>query len=120
MLRIRKEQMNALDDAAQNVFHQQLLTYLRREMPDATEEFSDAALLRRIETSEERAAKYGIGSNAGVAQFVCLTFISGVEFDEIPEVNALLKSDEEDPEERLADLVDCLAEMEDDDIEKQE
>ena len=120
MLRIRKEQMNALDGAAQNVFHQQLLTYLRREMPDVTEEFSDAALLRRIEESEDRAAKYGIGSNAGVAQFVCLTFISGVEFDEIPEVNALLKSDHDDPEELLSDLVDCLEEMEDGDIDTEE
>lgn len=107
MLRVRAEQMEALDKAAQAIFHTQLLKFLRQEMPEQTAEFSDEDLRKRIAESERRAATYGIVSNAGVAQFLCLTFIDPA-FDEIPAVHAYLKEPSDDPEGRLSNLIDHL------------
>lgn len=112
MLRIRAEQMKALDKAAQAIFHTQLLKFLRQEMPEQAAEFSDDDLLKRIAESERRAATYGIVSNSAVAQFTCLTFLDAA-FDEIPEVHEYLKGESEDAEQKLEDLVDYLATAED-------
>lgn len=73
----------------------------------------DVALLERITESERRASIYGIESEAGIAQFVCLTFVAGPIFDEIPEVQAYLKEPGLDAEEKLNELAEHLAALED-------
>lgn len=113
MLKIRKEQMSVLEGVAQADFHRRLLIYLRQEMLEAITAFDDFALLARISESERRASTYGIRTDGGVAQFVCLTFAAGPTFDEIPEVNEYLKELGVDPEERLDELIDYLAALED-------
>lgn len=115
MLRIRAEQMEALDRTAQAIFHTRLLKFLRQEMPEQTAEFSDDDLRKRIAESERRAATYGIISNAGVAQFACLTFLDAA-FDEVPEVRAYLSEPDGDPEERLDHLAEYLAEADEEDL----
>lgn len=113
-MKIRQDQMETLSLAIRNDFHRNLLEFLRKELPKETAEFNDAALYKRIEESEERAAVYEIQSQAGIAQFVCLTFAAGPEFDTIPEVHAYLTTSETQltPEERLNVLVDELADEE--------
>lgn len=113
MLKIRKEQMEVLDQSTRVDFHQHLVTFLRDELPEATAAFDDTALLEQILESERRAAVYGIESDAGIAQFVCLTFLAGPTFDEIPAVNAFLKEPGMDPEQKLEELVEYLAALED-------
>lgn len=111
MLEIQSEQMKSLQQATKQRFHEQLKQFLREEIPEETSAMSDQSLLERIANSERRAAKYGIVSQSGIAQFTCLTFIAGPEFDEIPEVNELLtdSTSDLDPEERLEILVEELA-----------
>jgi len=111
-LKIRKQQMDAFERSAQAKLHQRLLIYLRQELPEETDEFSDAALLKRICEAEHRASHYNIVSDAGIAQFACLTFVAGPTFDEIPEVNDYLTEPGYDTEERLNELVDYLAALE--------
>lgn len=112
-MKIRKEQMSTLDNAGQANFHQRLLIFLREEMPEVTSEFTDDQLIERIVQSEGRASSYGISTELGVTQFVCLTFMAGPDFDEIPEVNRLLKDPGNDAEAVLEVLVDDLIALED-------
>ncbi len=90
MVKIRKEQLNAFDKSAQTDFHRCMVTFLRAELSEETATFADATLLERIAESERRASTYGIESDAGSAQFVCLTFMVDPSFDEIPEVREYL------------------------------
>jgi len=114
MLQIRKQQLDSLDQASEVDFHQRLMRWLHQELPEATREMDDAALLDWIVQTERRAARYGITSEAGIAQSVCLTFAAGPKFDEIPEVRAFLEEPGPDPEEKLDMLVDYLNLLEED------
>jgi hypothetical protein len=105
--------MAAFDKSAKAEFHRRLARFLRAEVPEATAAFEDAGLLQRIAESERRASTYGIESDAGIAQFACLTFVAGPAFDEIPEVREYLQEQGMDPEKKLEELVDYLAALED-------
>jgi hypothetical protein len=112
MLKLRKQQLETFEKAAQVDFHQRLLTFLRTELPEDTASLEDADLLERIKDSERRASAYDILSEAGISQFTCLTFMAGPTFDEIPEVHAYLQEPGLEPEEKLEELVDYLATVE--------
>lgn len=114
MLTIRAEQMAALDEAASSRFHNRLMVYLREEIPGATSGINDEALMQHIIDSERRAAKYNIESEAGIAQFVCLTFAAGADFDEIPEIQEYLQQQDLSGEEKLDELVNYLDALEND------
>jgi hypothetical protein len=106
-----KKQLAAMNQMAHENFHKRLIAFLREEIPEETASMDDAALRQRIVYSEQRAAIYGIRSEAGIAQFVCLTFYAGPEFDEIPDVKAFLETPDEamTSEEKLDRLVEELA-----------
>ena len=110
-MRLGKGQLAAMNEAARENFRKRLSTFLREEIPEETAPMDDFALRQRIVYSEQRAEPYGIESEAGIAQFVCLTFLAGSEFDEIPAVKVFLKSPQTamTAEERLDYLIDQLA-----------
>jgi hypothetical protein len=108
-LKIRRKQLAALEDVARADFYKRLATYLREELPEETEGLDDAALHDLVSESERRASGYGITSEAGLAQFVCMTFIAGPAFDDLPLVRQYLSEPGADAEQRLAELVDDLA-----------
>ncbi len=114
MLKIRTEQIEVFNQTASSAFHRRLAGFLRKEISEATCLMDDAALMKHIVASEQRAAKYNIVSEAGIAQFVCLTFAAGSEFDEIPEVHAYLIHPELNAEEKLDELINYLNALEDD------
>ena len=109
-MRLGKEQLAAMDEMARESFHKRLIAFLRKEIPEETVSMDDAALRQRIAYSEQRAALHGINSEAGIAQFVCLTFLAGLEFDEIPDVKAFLETPNEEmtSEDKLDQLVEEL------------
>jgi hypothetical protein len=112
MFIIKLEQLNKLDQIANQAFHKRLLLFLRNEIPEGTATMSDAELMQRIVESERRASKYKIESEAGISQFVCLTFSAGLAFDDIPEVREFLTLEGFNPEEMLDELVNYLSALE--------
>lgn len=114
MLKISTQQLSILDEASASIFRRRLVTFLRTEIPEATSSMNDTALAEHIIESEQRAAKYNIKSEAGIAQFVCLTFAVGSNFDEFPEVQDYLQYPDLDTEEKLDELVNYLNALEDD------
>lgn len=105
-MKIREEQMNTLDEASQEDFHQRLLFFLREELPEETSEFTDEGLMDWIIENEKRALKYDVETELGITQFVCLTFLVGPKFDELPDVHAYLKEPNTDPDEKMDILAD--------------
>ena len=107
---IRDEQMQAFEGQSRANFHRQLMDYLRQELPEQTKPLDDAALREQIMESERRAANYGIETQSGIAQWTCLTFALGREFDAIPQIHAFLGAQDlpDDPETRLSSLVESL------------
>lgn len=112
---IPNDQMSRLNEAAFQDFSRRLISFLRRELPAQTAELDDAALAKRITDCKARAARHGILSEAGISQFVCLTF-AAPEFDNLPEVKAFFADPSQgmEPEEKLSLLVDELANDDDD------
>jgi len=113
MLKLPSKQIEMLNKEPTSAFHNQLMTFLRKEISEATSEMDGDALQKYIVNSEKRAEKYNINSEAGIAQFICLTFVAGPEFDEIPEVKNYLMESNIDPDEKLIELIKYIDSMKD-------
>lgn len=109
MIEIRPEQFEAFERQAARNFHRRLAGFLREEIPDEAGVMDPASLENRVADADRRAAEYGITSESGVAQFACLTFYAGEDFDDDPEVRDFLKRQDGIPaDEKLETLIDHL------------
>jgi hypothetical protein len=111
MFKVRQDQMDEFDSAARKYFHARLAEFLRTELPEETAPMDDPKLLEYIAESERRAARYGVETERGIAQWTCLTFAAGMDFDTLPEVHAFLEDPDwisVTPDERVELLVDMM------------
>lgn len=106
--RLNEHEFRSFDRSPNADFHYRLIGFLREQLPDETAEMSDEGLLGRVLESERRAARYGVESEAGITQWMCLTFLAGHAFDEIPEVASYLREPEPAPDEKMDELVDNI------------
>lgn len=112
MFRISRQQMEGMERIAKIDFHRRLLKFLRQEMGEALQCMDEGPLLEQVIKFEQRAARYGIRSEAGIAQFACLSLTVGVALDDIAEVRHFLEQEGMEPEDRLRELVDYLGALE--------
>lgn len=98
---IRGEQMGALDNAATADLHHRIALYLRRKLPDHTNHFNDATLLQKVTASASKADKYGVKTDRGIAEFVCIAFVTGENFDEVPDIQTYLTQPNFDPDFKI-------------------
>lgn len=89
MFTINDRQFIALGNAADEDLYQRIAVYLREKF-DNIGDLSEAELLERVKVSALKAQGYGVKTDAGIARFVCVSFIAGAGFDELPEVNKYL------------------------------
>lgn len=68
--------------------------------------YDDHALVAYIEASEHRAARHGIETEHGIAQWVCVALLLGFDFDDDPLVHEYFAVPGIDPEGKLEALVD--------------
>lgn len=108
MFKITNAQMKLMDNLAISAFHKRLAKFLRNEVPEATDLMTDEALLTFIDDGNRQAAAYGIESEAGITQFVCLTFAAGANFHSLPAVQYYMGLPNLHPEEKLDELVNFL------------
>jgi hypothetical protein len=108
MLRIREALMEILATSAEANLHQRLLVLVRNVLPAETAQLGDAILLEGIADGVRRAAKYGIESEIGLGQFICLTFAVPA-FDELPEARAYLDEPGLDADRRMSNLIEYLS-----------
>lgn len=104
------EDLKQIDLSPRVDFHYRLIQFLRQELPEETSRMDDPVLLERIRESERRGARYGVESEAGISQWVCLTFLAGPDFDDMPEVKSYLMEPQLSPDEKMEELVSCIEE----------
>lgn len=90
---------------ADRMKHQELLAFLRHNLPHEVSELSDQDVLNRIRRSEADALPYGISRTSQVAQWLCLTFLLGPDFFRHPDIDAYLHDSEISTEEKLDELL---------------
>lgn len=78
MFKVKLEQVEALDHEAKATFPERLLSFLRRQVPEACGEEAAADVAQAI----TRAARWGLHGELEVATFAVLAFTHGVDFDE--------------------------------------
>jgi len=80
--------------------------YLCRTLPEETAAYDDQALVTYVEASEHRAARHGIETEYGIAQWTCVTLLLGFYFDDDPLMHEYLETPGLDPEGKLEAFVD--------------
>jgi hypothetical protein len=108
MFTIRREQLNAFDIAAERDFHLRLMHYLREELPEQTAAMDEEQLLKYIKEASQCAARHGIESELGIAQYSCLALATNPTLADIPRIAAFLGTPGTDPEEQLDALIEFM------------
>jgi hypothetical protein len=108
MFIIHREQLKAFDTVAERDFHLRLMHFLREELPEQAVVLDEDQLLKHIKEAEQCAAKHGIESDLGIAQYACLALVAGPSFADTPLIAAFLKTPGTDPEEQLNELIEFM------------
>ncbi|HYO55925.1 hypothetical protein [Archangium sp.] len=108
MFTIRREQLNAFDTISERDFHLRLMHFLREELPEQTAARDEESLLKYIKEAAQCAARHGIESDLGIAQYTCLALATSPTLADIPRIAAFLRTPGTDPEEQLEALIEFM------------
>lgn len=103
-MKIRKEQISALDKPADDELAERIAGYLREKQTLWVERFDDEQLRERIHNGMARARDHGFEWESSLAKYVGLMFRYAPNFDEDPVISTLLARKDVPSEER-ADLL---------------
>lgn len=108
MLKIRKEQMDALQEAAQPR-HQDdvvdfIVKHLHEESPELLEGIEPDYLREMVRNGVRRAGGHGLKSLGDVTAFVSIMFEIAPNFDEQPDLARVLADTAVPPEEKIDSL----------------
>jgi hypothetical protein len=107
MLVIRDEQMEALRQYMLRSFQNRMVSHLRTDFPEETSEMSDEELQTLVQTGMDKAESYGIVYEDDIQRFLDYMLIHGPDFDQDdshPEVQAILRDEEMDGEEKMDEI----------------
>lgn len=111
MLKIRKDQMNALSEPMGDRFVDGLVEFLREEFEDARRERPDD-LKPPVREQIEKARSYGLESKEQIATYVTAAWLLGPEFDaEFPAARDVLTSSAYTPDEKSDWLAEWVERM---------
>ncbi len=108
MLRIRDEQIRALEEVAELHFEEGLVEHIKEFAPKHAEVIGDGNVREAVKTGIERAKEYGFSKRGPIRFYVELKFMLGSEFDtdfQLPWANETLVNDEIEDELQRADLL---------------
>ncbi|MBL8483701.1 MAG: hypothetical protein JNJ60_16000 [Rhodocyclaceae bacterium] len=103
-MRIRSNQIEALNRDADERLVEKMAAYLRQEQTVWVANSPDAELRQRIRWGINRARWHGMTWESSIMKFVGLMFRIAPNFDEYPPIAALLERTDVAPDE-LADLL---------------
>lgn len=101
MLRLRKQQLEALHVGPKERFAADLAGYVRTNFPEKTDGIRDDDLQRLIATGIARAEGYNMSSQSALAAFVVLTFAAAPDFDQHPRIEQILTDERFQPDHRI-------------------
>jgi hypothetical protein len=89
-MRLRDQQLQALEDERRRDFRSRLRHHLRKHHPDRLSSFSDEQLDVYIETSRERAGRqYGLSSEQALVCYAQLPLLLGDAFEVDAKLSAI-------------------------------
>jgi hypothetical protein len=109
MLRIRAEQMIAMEIALQHPLHRRIAQHVREKYALHVAHLDDAQLRDKVTAAAERAAGFGFVWQTSVLAFVSLTFTVGPYFDQHPRIAAILGDRRVPADSRIEYLADAIS-----------
>jgi hypothetical protein len=90
MLKIRPEQMEALNRRCADNTVETVFRHIAQSHPPALAGLPDGEARRRVEATVARARAHGLATIPGIGAFAALSFAVSPRFDEHPKVRAIL------------------------------
>jgi hypothetical protein len=103
---VRSDQVENISASQGTEYHRKLARQLRANHREATARYTDAEMLKIIESAHERATGYGIRREEGVRKFITMAVLIHPNFDEDPTVKSYLKQPDLDPDFKIVKLAD--------------
>jgi hypothetical protein len=89
---IRKEQMNAFQQATDSIYEMRLFHFLQNQFPDAARE-AEVSLVEGIKAQIAKARGYGLLTERQIAVYITSAWLMGGDFDqEFPAAREMLRS----------------------------
>lgn len=104
MLTIRQEQMDSLIMGSDEEFVEFLVAHVKEEYPGIETENDDETLREMVRGGIERAGDHELTTAEDITAFISIMFEIAPNFDEQPEIKAVLDDEKTPPEERLEKL----------------
>ena len=82
MFKMRREQMSGYREAALRDFEDEVVSHVRRCLPEHETHLGDGGLRTVIRLGIARAAAFGVTAARDVCKFIDLMLVFGVDFDE--------------------------------------
>ena len=104
MLVIRQEQFDALIKGTDEEWVEFLVGHVKEEFPEKTAERDDETLREMVKGGIRRAESHGFKIAEDQSAFVSIMFEIAPNFDEQPQIKAVLNDDQFAPEDRIERL----------------
>jgi hypothetical protein len=104
MLVIRQQQMEALIKGSDEEFLEFLVEHVREEFPEKVAERDEETLRRMVNGGIARAESHGFTLAEDVTAFISVMFEIAPNFDEQPQIKAVLDDEQFEPGDRLERL----------------
>lgn len=107
MLRIRKQQMERLNQKRADDFESRVYEYLMKTYPDKLKSTAKADVQKSIQAGIKRAAVHGMMAEYDVARFIDLMYLLSPDFDSDPKtswIRTVLDDPEVHPRKKM-DLI---------------
>ncbi|HKK54920.1 hypothetical protein [Marinobacter sp.] len=108
MITLSAGQFAAFDQIETQRFYESAASYLRDNLPEATEDFTPIELVDHVADCHQIANWLGIESETGIVKVACLSFGPQPEFYQTPEIYSYITEPGAYPEGRLDTVVEAL------------
>ncbi len=104
MLVIRQEQTDTLIMGSDDEFVEFLVEHVKEEHPDLSDNYDDNALREMVKHGIKRAKSHQLSTAEDLTAFVSIMFEIAPNFDEQPQIKAVLDDEQFPPESRIERL----------------
>lgn len=101
MLVIRQEQIDKLIMGSDDEFVEFLVNHVKEEHPDLSENYNDDALREMVKHGINRAKSHQLSTAEDLTAFISIMFEIAPNFDEQPQIKAVLDDETFPPESRI-------------------
>ncbi len=101
MLVIRQEQIDTLIMGSDDEFTEFLVDHVKEEHPDLSEKYDDDTLREMVKHGINRAKSHQLSTAEDLTAFISIMFEIAPNFDEQPQIRAVLDDKKFPPESRI-------------------